>query len=215
MTKNIIYDEGNVSFVFEDAGNEIEAWYRLEAGFEQVHVNGEPIASRTDKPANSTIAFNLGLDEYVVRIATDNPPQGPFIERQYVHGELVSSRMETSSGSTELFDAGYDQNSAAFPKKSPHDSLIVCALQKNQVEIQRQQVFLRQIQVNPGVLYFPRTTGVLGVFAFMFATGCFYLDVEKEFYYVLFVVAALMLLLNLFGYIFGGSIEVVEGERDI
>lgn len=67
------------SFVFNQDGKQIEAWFSALSGLEKITVDGVLIAKRRNLSVNSKNVFAIGGDNYATNLQTVNVLTGPFI----------------------------------------------------------------------------------------------------------------------------------------
>lgn len=67
------------SFLFEDEGNKIEAWFSALSGLEKVYVNGKLASSQRNLSTNSSNVFNIGSNEYSTNLKACSIFKGPFV----------------------------------------------------------------------------------------------------------------------------------------
>ena len=67
------------SFIFEDEGKSIEAWFSAISGLEKVYIDGELICSQRNLSVDSTNKFILNDNEYTTNLKVANIFKGPFM----------------------------------------------------------------------------------------------------------------------------------------
>lgn len=67
------------SFVFNQDGKQIEAWFSALSGLEKITVDGVLIAKRRNLSVNSKNVFAIGGDNYATNLQAVNVLTGPFI----------------------------------------------------------------------------------------------------------------------------------------
>lgn len=67
------------SFVFNQDGKQIEAWFSALSGLEKITVDGVLVSKRRNLSINSKNVFAIGSDEYATSLQTVNVLTGPFI----------------------------------------------------------------------------------------------------------------------------------------
>lgn len=67
------------SFLFEDEGNKIEAWFSAFSGLEKVYIYGNLISSQRNLSTNSSNSFNIGSNKYSTNLKAENIFKGPFV----------------------------------------------------------------------------------------------------------------------------------------
>lgn len=67
------------SFVFNQDGKQIEAWFSALSGLEKITVDGVLVSKRRNLSINSKNAFAIGHDEYTTNLQAVNVLTGPFV----------------------------------------------------------------------------------------------------------------------------------------
>lgn len=67
------------SFVFNQDGKHIEAWFSALSGAEKIYVDGVLISKRRNLSVNSKNAFVIGTDNYATSLQAVNVLTGPFV----------------------------------------------------------------------------------------------------------------------------------------
>jgi len=84
--KEFSYTKG-FSFLFEEGGSEIEAWFSAFSGLEKVFVNGELVSSQRNRSKNSTQIFKIGENEYSTNTQVNSVYKGPIVCTLNKNGE--------------------------------------------------------------------------------------------------------------------------------
>ena len=132
-----------------------------------------------------------------------------------VNGDLVSSKWSISTRQFALFNIGPDLYSANIRLASSDDEICICMLIKNEIEIQRQKLIFSVPQTTSSGLFLPIIMSVFLFLSFLFATGCFYLDVSRQFYYVFYTTTAFLVLLKLVVHLRSVSFNVVPDQGSL
>ena len=67
------------SFVFNQDGKHIEAWFSALSGAEKIYVDGVLISKRRNLSVNSKNAFVIGTDNYATSLQAVNVLTAPFV----------------------------------------------------------------------------------------------------------------------------------------
>ncbi len=67
------------SFVFNQDGKQIEAWFSALSGLEKITVDGVLISKRRNFSVNSKNEFAIGSDKYATSLQAVNVLTGPFV----------------------------------------------------------------------------------------------------------------------------------------
>ncbi len=89
------------SFVFNQDGKQIEAWFSALSGAEKVYVDGVLISARRNLSINSKNEFTVAGDTYVTSLEQVNVIMGPFICTLTKNDQVVKRQklLFSSSGS--------------------------------------------------------------------------------------------------------------------
>ena len=75
------------SFLFEDDGCKIEAWFSTFSGLEKVFVNGDLVASKRSFSKKTENIFMIGENKYSTTMTTVSLMRGPSICTLYKNGK--------------------------------------------------------------------------------------------------------------------------------
>jgi hypothetical protein len=67
------------SFVFNQDGKQIEAWFSALSGLEKITVDGVLVSKRRNLSINSKNEFAIGSDKYATSLQAVNVLTGPFV----------------------------------------------------------------------------------------------------------------------------------------
>lgn len=67
------------SFVFNQDGMQIEAWFSALSGLEKITVNGVLVSKRRNLSIHSKNSFAIGSDNYATSLQAENVLTGPFV----------------------------------------------------------------------------------------------------------------------------------------
>ncbi|MFV0478755.1 MAG: hypothetical protein ACK5ME_13110 [Parahaliea sp.] len=67
------------SFLFEEEGNTIEAWFSAFSGLEKVYVNGNLVCRQRSYSTDSSNSFCVGPSKYTTNLNTTSLLKGPFV----------------------------------------------------------------------------------------------------------------------------------------
>ncbi|WP_444932887.1 hypothetical protein [Microbulbifer sp. JTAC008] len=90
------------TFIFEEDGAVVEAWFSALSGLEKVFVNGELVSSQRNLSTDSTNNFSIGENEYSTNLNVVSLLKGPFVctlsknGKEYKRQKLVFPKAEPS-----------------------------------------------------------------------------------------------------------------------
>ena len=75
------------SFVFDDEGNKISAWFSAFSGHEKIYLNAELISEQRNLSTRSSRTFRVGPNEYSINMEAVSVLLGPYVCTLYKNGK--------------------------------------------------------------------------------------------------------------------------------